>query len=155
MKCIICGGHTKEVKQNRPSKYGTEVMDVERNFSQCADCGEEFVSPAQIRENSRTVKNEFRKKYALLAPERIVEIRKKLGLSQADLERALGAGEKVVVRWESGKVIQSGGMDIMLRVLDRDPSVLKWLQQIQEMRAAEKEDYKHKHDSGRQVTCAV
>ena len=46
----------------------------------------------------------------------------------------------MVVRWESGKVIQSRGHDNMLRLLDRDPGILKALRQIQKLRAAEQDN---------------
>jgi putative zinc finger/helix-turn-helix YgiT family protein len=93
------------------------------------------------------VKNEIRKKYGLLPPERIVEIRNKLGLSQAELEELLGTGSKVVVRWESGKVIQGSGQDNILRLLDRDPTFLESLRQIQRLRSDEQKKYQQTNKS--------
>jgi putative zinc finger/helix-turn-helix YgiT family protein len=89
----------------------------------------------------RAVKNEVRKKYGLLSPEKIAEIRQRLRLTQSELENLLGAGPKVVVRWESGKVIQGGGHDNMLRLLDREPSTLERLRQIQQLRLNEQKEY--------------
>jgi len=87
------------------------------------------------------VKNEVRKKHGLLPPEKIAAIRAKLELTQSELEDVLGTGPKMVVRWESGKVIQSRGHDNMLRLLDRDPGTLKSLRQIQALRSAEQDKY--------------
>jgi hypothetical protein len=47
----------------------------------------------------------------------------------------------MVVRWESGKVIQSRGHDNMLRLLDREPATLKSLRQIQALRSAEQDKH--------------
>ena len=89
----------------------------------------------------RSVKNEIRKRYGLLPPEKIVAIRKKLELTQDELEQLLGTGPKVVVRWESGKVIQGRGQDNILRLLDCDPTIVKTLRQIQQLRHNEQDKY--------------
>jgi putative zinc finger/helix-turn-helix YgiT family protein len=95
--------------------------------------------------HTRSVKNEVRKKYGLLPPEEIARIRHKLELTQGELEEVLGTGAKVIVRWESGKVIQGSGYDNMLRLLDRDPRIIKSLRQIQEIRSTEKRNYERGH----------
>lgn len=154
MNCVICGANAKEVKARKRSQYREEIVEVERDFFRCESCKEEFVTPAQMATNVRAVKNEIRRKYGLLSPERITEIRNKLNLSQADLEGLLGTGQKVVVRWESGKVIQSGGHDNVLRLLERGPSMIKSLRQIQELRSREQEQYASAA-AGTKVACAV
>src|SRR5208337_2980203 len=104
----------------------------------------------------RVVRNEVRKKYGLLAPEKIAEIRHKLRLTQSELEDVLGTGSKVVVRWESGKVIQGPGHDNMLRLLDREPSILEYLRQIQQLRSNEQENYNSSHvKAGDRTACSV
>jgi hypothetical protein len=57
----------------------------------------------------------------LLSPAQITAIRETLGLSQADLEKALGIGPKTVVRWEKGTVRQSRAADRLLRILAAHP----------------------------------
>jgi putative zinc finger/helix-turn-helix YgiT family protein len=141
MKCSVCGGSTTAVKEVRKAKYRDEIVEVETELLRCDSCKEGFVTPQQMRAHVRAVKNEVRKRNGLLSPKAIVAIREKLGLTQAALEDALGTGPKMVVRWESGKVIQSRGHDNMLRLLDRHPSILKSLSQIQELRAIEQKKY--------------
>jgi|ERR1035438_7791922 putative zinc finger/helix-turn-helix YgiT family protein len=141
MKCSLCGGQTTKVKEVKKAKYRDEIVEVATELFRCDSCGEGFVTPEQMRAHARAVKNEVRKIHGLLPPEGIVAIRGKLGLTQTALEDVLGTGPKVVVRWESGKVIQSRGHDNMLRVLDRDPSVLKSLRIIQELRSKEQKSY--------------
>ncbi len=147
MKCVMCGGLTTEVKEVRKAKYRDEIVEVETGLFRCDSCKEGFFTPQQMRDHVRAVRNEVRKRYGLLPPEAIVAIREKLNLTQTALEDALGTGPKMVVRWESGKVIQSRGHDNMLRLLDRDPSILKSLSQIQQLRTTEQKKYESSRPS--------
>ncbi len=90
----------------------------------CETCGEEFFTAEQSRELSKQIKSRVREEAGLLSPERIVEIRKNLGLSQTELEELFGLGEKVVTRWENGRVIQGRTADVALRLLEMEPDVL-------------------------------
>ena len=141
IKCSACGGSTTEVKEVKKAKYRDEIVEVATHLFRCDACKEGFVTPDQMRAHVRAVKNQVRKVHGLLPPERIVGIRERLGLTQTELENVLGTGPKVIVRWESGKVIQSRGHDNVLRLLDRNPSVLKLLRQIQEARSKEQGRY--------------
>jgi len=141
MDCIICGGKAEIVKQRKQARYRGEMVEVSREVYRCHSCDEEFVTPDQARNHVRSVKNEIRKKSGLLSPERIAEIRSKLQLTQAELEDILNTGRKVVVRWESGKVIQGPGHDNMLRLLERQPGVLQALRQIKDIRSKEQDEY--------------
>jgi putative zinc finger/helix-turn-helix YgiT family protein len=141
MNCVICGDNAITVKQRKQARYRGETVEVSREVFRCESCQEEFVTPDQARSYVRTVKDEIRRRHGLLSPERIVEIRSKLGLTQREIEGLLNAGPKVVVRWESGKVIQSGAHDNMLRLLEQEPSILERLRQIQQLRSTEQEEY--------------
>jgi putative zinc finger/helix-turn-helix YgiT family protein len=141
MNCPTCGASTVEVKAVKAARYRDEIVTVEAESFRCDSCDESFVTPQQMNKCVRAVKNEVRKKNGLLPPEKIVAIRAKLGITQSLLEEALGTGPKVVVKWESGKIIQSRGHDNMLRLLERDPAVLKSLQKIQQLRTAEQTKY--------------
>jgi HTH-type transcriptional regulator/antitoxin MqsA len=156
MECMICGGNAVIVIESKRARYRNEIVDVSREVFRCDSCEEEYVTPDQARVYLRNIKNEIRKRYGLLPPERIAEIRGKLGLTQADLEEILSAGSKVVVRWESGKVIQSGANDAMLRLLEKDPSMLDRLRQIQQLRSAEQKEYEasHSDQSRAKMACA-
>jgi len=123
MNCAVCDGKTKKVNEIRIGKYRSDSVKVKSEFYRCTDCEETFFTPEQARLHTRAVKNEIRKRDGLLVPEEIVRIRKKLGLTQGELEQLLGTGDKVVVRWESGKVIQGKGHDNVLRLLDRAPEI--------------------------------
>ncbi len=137
----MCGGSTTEVREIKKAKYRDETVEAETELFRCDSCKEGFVTPKQMSMHVRAVKNEVRKKHGLLPPERIVEIRHRLKLTQSELEEALDTGPKMVVRWESGKVIQSRGHDNMLRLLERDPSILKSLLAIKKARSLELKKY--------------
>jgi putative transcriptional regulator len=138
MRCPVCGtGTAKKVeKRNYSARYNGEPIVVPSvEAFHCDDCGEDFLTPEQTRAMSVAVKNEVRKKLGLLSPERIAAIREKAGLTQAQLEELLGQGPKVVVRWESGKVIQGKAADTVLRLLEREPEIVKDLQVIEKQRS--------------------
>lgn len=145
MNCIICGHTTTKATEVRQARYRGETVEVSSEFFRCESCNEEFVAPEQMRLHVRAVRNEIRKKHGLLSPERIAEIRHKLGLKQDELEELLGTGPKVVVRWESGKVIQGSGHDNMLRLLERDPNAIQQLRTIQKFRSQEQKEYDQAH----------
>ena len=151
MKCVMCGGSTTAVREVKKAKYRDEIVEVMTELFRCDSCKEGFLTPQQMRAHVRAVRNEVRKRYGLLPPEEIVAVREKLGLTQTGLEEALGTGPKMVVRWESGKVIQSRGHDNVLRLLDRDPSILKSLSTIQRLRCIEQK----KHESSRPSMAAA
>jgi putative zinc finger/helix-turn-helix YgiT family protein len=144
MRCPVCGtGTAKKVeRKNYPGRYGGEAVEVPSITAfHCGDCGEDFLTTKQARAMSIAVKNEVRKKLGLLPPERIAAIRGKAGLTQAQLEERLGLGPKVVVRWESGKVIQGKAADTVLRLLEREPELVKDLQEIEKQRCRQQERY--------------
>jgi DNA-binding transcriptional regulator YiaG len=59
-----------------------------------------------------------------------VGIRKRYNLSQAELENLFGLGEKVVIRWEKGRVLQSKTADVLLRLMDQNPGIVEDLRKI-------------------------
>jgi HTH-type transcriptional regulator/antitoxin MqsA len=96
-------------------------------FYRCGRCGEEFLHGEMMDDSLRRATAVIRAEDGLLAPDEIVGLRKKYGLTQADLERLIGAGAKTVVRWERGTVAQNKTADTLLRVLLDHPEVVKEL----------------------------
>jgi hypothetical protein len=68
-----------------------------------------------------------------------------LKFRRADLLRFWALGQKVVVRWESGKVIQSTGHDNMLCLLERDPRMVEKLKEIRKVKARAEQQYASAH----------
>ena len=126
IQCAVCDSdRVKKIRRKFEARYNQMSVVVENvEMYRCEACGEEFFTPEQSRELSRQMKNRVREEQGLLSPEQIVEIRKRLGLSQSDLEDLFGLGEKVVTRWETGRVVQGRTADVALRLLAMEPDLL-------------------------------
>ncbi|MGD0663184.1 MAG: type II toxin-antitoxin system MqsA family antitoxin [Syntrophorhabdales bacterium] len=73
---------------------------------------------------------------ALLEPEDIRRIRKKLGLSQATAGQMIGGGPRAFQKYESGDLLPSRAISSALRLLDHDPKALRVLKLPQDKTAA-------------------
>jgi HTH-type transcriptional regulator / antitoxin MqsA len=109
---------------------GTEITADQTRY-RCDRCDEERLTPAQSDTWEESVYAKFEADpRRLLLPREVRALRERLQLSQPQLETALGLGEKTVVRWESGRVVQNRSTDDLLRLIDRDPSALHFLAQL-------------------------
>ena len=125
--CGICGGTATLVEEpHTMSMVGRPVTYMDQ-FYRCGQCGEAYYNGTMAAESFRRAAAVIRAEDGLLAPNEIVALREKYGLSQASLERLIGAGEKTVVRWEGGQVAQNKTADTLLRVLGDHPDVVAQL----------------------------
>lgn len=127
MLCGICGGEAILVRETRPFPVGSRTVVIDDELYRCARCGEGLYIDGMEVETFRRAAAVIRAEDGLLGPDEIVALREKYGLSQAELERLIGAGEKTVVRWERGTVSQNKTADTLLRVLAEHPDVVKQL----------------------------
>jgi HTH-type transcriptional regulator/antitoxin MqsA len=97
---------------------------IDDRFYRCEECGETFYTGDMGDEALRRASAAVRREEGLLMRAEIREIRQRYGLSQADLERLIGAGPKTVVRWERGTIFQNRTADTLLRVLRDHPEVV-------------------------------
>jgi putative zinc finger/helix-turn-helix YgiT family protein len=98
----------------------------------CEECNTEIFTREQERSASQRVLEIARQKLGILSPEQVVTIRKGLDISQEDMEDLLGLGEKVVTRWETGRVVPGKTTDILLRLLGRRPELIHDLRTIRQ-----------------------
>jgi len=125
-----CGGEFELVSEPGTFLiYGTEVP-VDYHFYRCSSCGEELITEDLAAKVQAEAARIYRGRYNYLTGSEIRGIRERLGLTQEQLERALGIGAKSVVRWENEKVLQNRSVDDLLRLIDRDPSALRYLARI-------------------------
>jgi len=103
---------------------GSRRVTIDDEFYRCPECGETFTVGAMGDETLRRAAAAVRREDGLLAPEEIRELRAMYGLTQANLEKMINAGEKTVVRWERGSVAQNATADTLLRVLRDHPEVV-------------------------------
>ena len=125
--CYLCQSDSPLTHEMRPVTILSRTATVEDFFYRCSHCGEEVYLGGMMDNTLRRAAAVIRAEDGLLAPDEIVALRGKYGLSQAELERLIGAGEKTVVRWERGTVAQNKTADTLLRVLADHPVVVAQL----------------------------
>jgi putative zinc finger/helix-turn-helix YgiT family protein len=69
----------------------------------------------------------YRRKNGLLSADQIRALRARFALTQADLARLLRLGANTVSRWESGRNVQTGAMDVLLRLIRDLPGSIDYL----------------------------
>ena len=79
----------------------------------CGACGEEYAAEGAEEAQHNAVCHYLER----LTPDEVRALRKKLGLSQAELAEKTGIIASIK-RWESGTVIQNASLDAQLRALD-------------------------------------
>lgn len=124
--CPTCGSSATEIVQERRNVTASDGTQLEFTdvFTRCTSCGEQFYTGEQSLASSRAAAGVLRKHENLLSPEEIRAIRTRYGLTQSQLEQALGLGAKTVVRWEKGTVRQSRTADALLRAIAEHADVL-------------------------------
>jgi len=93
----------------------------------CPKCGEVVLRHRDSRRLGEDAAAIYRKKHGLLSAEEIRALRERLDLTQADLARLLRLGANTVSRWESGRNVQTGAMDILLRLIRDLPGSVEYL----------------------------
>jgi putative zinc finger/helix-turn-helix YgiT family protein len=122
-----CEEHLQLVsREGTYAVHGTQVP-VHEQLYRCGVCGEEEYSFEQMHAVERQAGRVYREQQGYLQPEEIRALRERWGLTQAQLEDALGLGRKTVARWEAGRVLQQRSLDNLLRAIDRFPQVLSFL----------------------------
>jgi HTH-type transcriptional regulator/antitoxin MqsA len=122
--CVMCGSPAPLVEESRTLRMGDRPVTFMDRLFRCKRCGEGFFHGGMMDDSLRRATAVIRAEDGLLAPAEIVELRRKYSLTQAQLERLIGAGEKTVVRWERGTVAQNKTADTLLRVLRDHPEVV-------------------------------
>ena len=128
--CPLCGaGELALLKEPDELQYKGQALLVEMEYAVCRQCGEETILPEQIKRNDCNVRDAWRKADGLLTGEEIFALRKQLGLTQQDAAKMFGGGANAFSKYERGAVIQSDGMDKLLRLALEEKPVLvsKWL----------------------------
>jgi HTH-type transcriptional regulator / antitoxin MqsA len=122
--CFQCNVPATLVEEPHTRPMGDRPTTFVDRFYRCDRCGEEFYVGEMARDSLRRASAVARAEDRLLTAEEIVAIRRSYHLTQAQLERLIGAGAKTVVRWERGTVTQNRTADTLLRVLRDHPEVV-------------------------------
>ncbi|MBK7766880.1 MAG: type II toxin-antitoxin system MqsA family antitoxin [Sulfuritalea sp.] len=127
MKCPVCGA-AELIHDTRDLPYtykgeSTVIQAVTGDF--CPACAESILDAA---ESDRVMKEmrEFSKQVnaAIVDPQFIAGVRKKLKLDQREAAELFGGGVNAFSRYENGKTRPPLALVKLLKVLDRHPDLL-------------------------------
>ena len=127
MKCPVCGA-AKLIHDTRDLPYtykgeSTVIQAVTGDF--CPACAESILDGA---ESDRVMKEmrDFSKQVnaAIVDPQFIAAVRKKLKLDQREAAQLFGGGVNAFSRYENGKTRPPLALVKLLKVLDRHPDLL-------------------------------
>jgi len=128
-ECPVCGEVALEKRHgefhfNPPDEIpGGEIVVHDAAWEECGACGEQLL-PASL---SEALLRERYNRLGLLSPEKIAEIRKRVGLSQVEIAHLLGVGERTYARWESGRSIHNRSSDNLIRLIAQSPELFSRL----------------------------
>jgi HTH-type transcriptional regulator/antitoxin MqsA len=127
MKCPVCGA-AELVHDTRDQSYTykgetTVLSAVIGDY--CTACGESILDAEESR-RTMDMMLEFHKQVnaAIVDPEFIVDVRKKLHLDQKEAAEIFGGGVNAFSRYETGKTRPSLSLVKLLKVLDKHPELL-------------------------------
>lgn len=126
-----CAAHFERIERVRDFPIHGTTVSVREELYRCTECGEEEYSFEQAEAAERRAGESYREQNGFLQADEISGMRRRWGVTQAQLESALGVGRKTVARWEAGRVLQSRALDNLLRAVDRYPAVLGFLAERQ------------------------
>jgi len=115
MKSPFTGKEMNIVKEWRTMSFRKEEFQVLFHSYQCKDTKEHFEDDAFAQLNFNQLVNQYRVKYAIPFPEKIIEIRAKYDLSASKMSEVLGFGTNSYRQYENGEVpLQSNANLIQL-----------------------------------------
>lgn len=106
---------------------GEDVAVPRAAHLHCPKCREIVLRLEDARRLSTDAIARYREKHGLLSATQIRSLRERFGLTQVDLAALLHLGQNTVSRWEAGRNVQTGAMDVLLRLLRDVPGNLEYL----------------------------
>ena len=126
--CTACGTPMRPSQRALTLPVNGETIRVTGiPHLRCPACGETVTDLAQTGVLWERAFARYRAKHRLLAADEIRALRRRLGLTQAGLAHLLRLGANTVSRWEAGRNVQTGAMDVLLRLLRDVPASVAYL----------------------------
>ncbi|OGK80636.1 MAG: hypothetical protein A2X52_05875 [Candidatus Rokubacteria bacterium GWC2_70_16] len=126
--CPVCGTAMRERKGRlKLAVNGEEITVPDATHLRCSRCREVVLRVDDARRLRQRALGIYREKYGLLSADEIRSIRERFGLTQASLARLLRLGGNTISRWEAGRNVQTGVMDMVLRMIRDLPGSLEYL----------------------------
>ncbi len=111
----------------RISVNGESVAVPSIPHHSCPACGEVVLGFEEGQRLAAEAFARYRLEHGLLSADEIRALRESLGLTQAELARLLRLGANTISRWESGRNVQTGAMDVLLRMIRDVPGTIEYL----------------------------
>lgn len=123
--CPICGTGSLERKAvPQTFEYKGRSFQYEQPGDWCNSCGEGILENSDM-DTTEPILYDFRAKVdGYLTTSEVRRIRKKLSLTQKQAGEIFGGGHNAFSRYERGAARQPKSLDLLLRMLDRNPDQL-------------------------------
>lgn len=95
-----------------------DLIELNEKFVYDTETNEMIYDEKIERENDLNLYNNYRKKHGLLLPKEIKKIQKTYGISQTDLCKILGWGEKTITRYMNGSIQDKAHNNLLLLIKD-------------------------------------
>lgn len=126
--CPTCGAAMKEARATLSLPVNGEDVKVPGSpHLRCPRCREVVLRFDEARRLGQHGLDGYRRRHGLLSADAIRSLRERLGLTQAELARALRLGANTISRWEAGRNVQTAAMDALLRLVRDVPGSLEYL----------------------------
>jgi putative zinc finger/helix-turn-helix YgiT family protein len=126
--CPACETTMKERKARLTFPVNGEKVPVPAAAHlRCPNCGEVVLRLDDMRHLRESALAIYRARYGLLSSDEIRSLRERLRLTQGALSKLLHLGGNTLSRWEAGRNVQTGAMDILLRLVRDVPDSLAYL----------------------------
>ncbi len=135
MKCVACGA-AELIQDTRdlPYTYKGESTTLPAAIGLfCPSCNESIFDRAEsIRLNALMLDFNKQVNRAVIQPEYIAMVRKKLNLDQRQAAEIFGGGVNAFSRYENGKNKPPLSTVTLLKMLDEKPELLEMVRKVQE-----------------------
>lgn len=124
MKCYNCGSadtYVKDFKNDFTIKGKDISFTSKRRF--CHDCGKIVYDECLDNRTSELAIEMFNNKYGV-SKEKLIELRKKYNLSQADFSKIIGCAKKTLISYEKGKSIPNDVYMVSIKNLINNPEAI-------------------------------
>lgn len=121
-ECCMEEHAVQHVVIHENTQFRRVSVPYDAHYFYCDRADELYADEEMISRNDRSMKNAYCRICGLLTADEILDIRQKYEISQQDLCRLLGWGDKTITRYE-GHQVQDRAHDDILRKIDHDP---KW-----------------------------
>lgn len=125
--CYICGEEqdTEVITKEEVSTIRGEKIKSVSHIRVCSLCKEELFDEELDEGNIQRAYDVYRKKYGVLSPEEIRDVREQYGLSQRLFAKLLNIGEASIARYETGALPEKSLSNMIM--LLRNPRNMKIL----------------------------